>query len=260
MITLIGHGYIGEAIWNKLQYQSYIPAYWLTHNESIPKDTTIIVNAAGYTGSPNVDACEIHKEDTIAGNVLWPLKLEMENKNTPIIHISSGCVYTGYEKDFTEEDEPNFNFDNGSFYSGSKALEQKLLAPYMNKSYILRIRMPFGSENHPKNLLNKLKNYDKLVDFRNSLSHVDDVAEVVYHFISNRPATGIYNLTNGGSKMTREIADMMGLNKQWFTKPEFLSAMKAPRSNCVLDNTKLKKIFPIRDVDVALKDAISKYR
>jgi UDP-glucose 4,6-dehydratase len=260
MITLIGHGYIGEAIWNKLQYQSYIPAYWLTHNESIPKDTTIIVNAAGYTGSPNVDACEIHKEDTIAGNVLWPLKLEMENKNTPIIHISSGCVYTGYEKDFTEEDEPNFNFDNGSFYSGSKALEQKLLASYMNKSYLLRIRMPFGSEKHPKNFLTKLQTYAKLIDFRNSLSHVDDVANVVFHFIAKRPKTGIYNLTNGGSKTTREIVEMMGMKKDWFTEAEFFSAVKAPRSNCVLDNNKLKNIFPIRNIDEALKDAIENYK
>lgn len=261
MITLIGHGYIGQAIWNRLQYGSYTPAYWIRHGESISKDTKIIINAAGYTGSPNVDACEIHKEDTILGNVLWPLKLEMENPNTKIIHISSGCVYTGYEKDFTEEDEPNFNFDNGSFYSGSKALEQKLLAPYMNKSYLLRIRMPFGCEKHPKNFLTKLEKYSKLIDFRNSLSHVDDVAETVIHFIIRKPSPGIYNVTNGGSKTTREIANMMGLqSKEWFSESEFSTAVKAPRSNCVLDNTKLTKVFPIRNIDDALKDAIAKYQ
>ena len=260
MITLIGHGYIGQAIWKKLGFQSYMPAYWISHKDKIPNDTRVIINAAGYTGSPNVDACELYKEDTIAGNVLWPIELERRNLHLPIIHISSGCVYTGYEKDFTEEDEPNFNFDNGSFYSGSKALQQRLLAPYLNKSYLLRIRMPFGSEKCPKNLLTKLEKYAKLIDFRNSLSHVDDVAEVALFFATNKPKPGIYNVTNGGSKTTKEIVDMMGLNKDWFTHDQFRAATTAPRSNCVLDNTKLKTVFPIRNVDDALKDAIGNYK
>lgn len=258
MIALIGHGYIGQTIWNNFQ-KNYLSIYWLDHKQTVPIDTKFIVNAAGYTGSPNVDACEIHKEDTIAGNVLWPLKLEQENPNIPIIHISSGCVYTGYEKDFTEEDEPNFNFDNGSFYSGSKALEQKLLEPYMNKSYLFRIRMPFGKKRHPKNFLTKLENYTKLIDFRNSFSYIDDVAEVVTHFVKNRPTPGIYNVTNGGSKTTSEVVDMMKLQKNWFTESEFAAAVKAPRSNCVLNNTKLKNVFPIRDIDDALRDAIKFY-
>ena len=42
-----------------------------------------------------------------------------------LAQISSGCIYNGYEKRFTEEDEPNFTFNNGSFYSGSKALCEK---------------------------------------------------------------------------------------------------------------------------------------
>src|SRR6185369_6560742 len=29
-----------------------------------------LINAAGYTGKPNVDACEIAKADTLAGNTL----------------------------------------------------------------------------------------------------------------------------------------------------------------------------------------------
>ena len=32
----------------------------------------VVINAAGYTGKPNVDACELAKEDTIHGNIVWP--------------------------------------------------------------------------------------------------------------------------------------------------------------------------------------------
>ena len=136
MITLIGHGYVGKHIAHELENQK-LDYQWISHKDIIPK-SDVIINAAGYTGFPNVDACEIYKQETIDGNVIWPIQLELNNINTPIVHISSGCVYTGYDKEYTEEDEPNFNFNNGSFYSGSKALGQKMLEPFMNKSYLLQ--------------------------------------------------------------------------------------------------------------------------
>lgn len=265
MITLIGHGYIGTEIESKMCIDSRFQYHWIHHNESIPKNTSVIINAAGYTGSPNVDACEIYRDETINGNVLWPLYLEKTNLNIPIIHISSGCVYTGYDKEYTELDPPNFTFSNGSFYSGSKALAQSLLEPYMHKSYLLRIRMPFGSTQHQKNFLTKLHKYNKLIDFRNSLSCVDDVADVVICMAINelyktdKRAPGIYNVVNPGSKTTKEIANMMGITKDWFTYEEFSEAVTAPRSNCVLSSNKLDSIFKIPSIDVALKKAIENY-
>ena len=59
--------------------------------------------------------------------------------------ISSGCIYGGYEKDFTEDDVPNFDFQNGSFYSGTKALAEKLYCK------TIKIAMFFDSEYHLMN-------------------------------------------------------------------------------------------------------------
>lgn len=258
MITLIGHGYVGDHISKELDNQK-IPYHWIRHTDTIAKDTTVIINAAGYTGSPNVDACEIHKQDTIAGNVVWPITLELNNPNIPIVHISSGCVYTGYDKNFTEEDTPNFNFDNGSFYSGSKALGQQLLEPFMHKSYLLRIRMPFGDTDHPKNFLTKMKKYSKLISYDNSLSYMPDVAAVaVAMAISKNIPTGIYNVCNPGFSNAKEIVGMMGINKEFFTEDEFRNAVVAERSNCILDTNKLERVFQIRTIKQALKEAISK--
>ena len=36
------------------------------------KKPEFLVNAAGYTGKPNVDACEINRADTLQGNTLFP--------------------------------------------------------------------------------------------------------------------------------------------------------------------------------------------
>lgn len=258
MITLIGHGYVGDHIKQELDKQG-VKYTWITHNDAIPKDTTVIINAAGYTGSPNVDACEKERQQTIDGNVIFPLELEHSVGDIPVVHISSGCVYTGYKNgDWTEYDEPNFDFNNGSFYSGTKTLAQRLLIPFLNKSYLLRIRMPFGDYDHPKNLLSKLMKYNKLINFENSLSYVNDVASVAVHFATTLPTPGIYNVCNPGSKTTKQIADMMGLTKQWFTEQEFNEFVTAPRSNCVLSTAKLDQIYPLKSADETLSLAISK--
>jgi dTDP-4-dehydrorhamnose reductase len=255
MITLIGHGYIGKHIHNEL-FEQKMEHNWISHKDPIPMNTDYIINCAGYTGVPNVDACEYNKQETIEGNVLFPLSLERIT-SVPIMHISSGCVYTGYKDGgWLETDTPNFNFDNASFYSASKTLAQELLMPYMNKSYLMRVRMPFCNENNPKSLLTKLRKYDKLIDKENSVSCVFDIAKVAVHFYKTRPEYGIYNLCNKGSTTTKKISDKMGLNKDWFTDEEFKNSVIAPRSNCVLNTDKLEFVYKIRSTDEALDSCI----
>jgi UDP-glucose 4,6-dehydratase len=254
MITLIGHGYVGDHISKQLILEN-LPHHRIRHTDVIPDDTHVIINAAGYTGSPNVDACEIYKQETIDGNVIFPLKLEQHN--IPVVHISSGCVYTGYkEGGWLETDRPNFDFNNGSFYSGAKSLEQEVLMPYMTRSYLLRIRMPFGFKHHPKNFLTKMINYEKLISYENSLSYMPDVASVAVKFATELPEPGIYNVCNPGSSSAEEIVELLNIKKSWFTEEEFNRSVKAPRSNCVLNTDKLQKIFPIQSVSSALYSAI----
>lgn len=260
MITLIGHGYIGGYIQRELEHQN-IKYSWINHLDRLPSTTTSVINAAGFTGKPNVDVCEIRRQETVQGNVIFPWELEQQAGAIPVVHVTSGCVYDGYPPGgYTEQDAPDFNFDNGSFYSGTKALAQHLLRPYLNKSYLLRIRLPFAAEPDPKNLLTKLTQYPKLLDVKNSLSNVGDVARVAVHFAQHLPEPGIYNVTNPGSKNTREIADLLGLDKQWFTAEEFATAVKAPRSNCVLNTDKLSKVFPIPHIDQALPQAVAQFK
>ena len=35
-------------------------------------DYAFLICAAGYTGKPNVDACELHKQETLLGNAILP--------------------------------------------------------------------------------------------------------------------------------------------------------------------------------------------
>lgn len=258
MIGLIGHGYVGTYVEKYLKRNGF-KYLWLTHKDKIPAEVKFLINAAGYTGVPNVDACEIYKDECVNGNILFPLELE-KRFDGPIIHISSGCVYTGYDKHFTENDAPNFTFNNASFYSACKGLEQELLKPYLHKSYLFRIRMPFGPDRTQKNLLTKLEAYDKLIDKENSVTQVEDLAEVIGHFIRTKPAYGIYNVTNVGSTTTKKLADALALNKEWMTDEEFKSITKAPRSNCVLSTKKLESVYKMRSVDEAVFDTVKRYK
>lgn len=262
MITLIGHGYVGSAIARELMAQS-VKFHWAHHDGGNggslhfnPPQPDAIINAAGFTGNPNVDECERRRAETIAGSIVFPLNLERSFAGVPIVHISSGCVYNGYKPGgWTEEDRPNFDFTNGSFYSGVKALEQDVLD--LQANYLLRIRLPFGRDDHPKNYLTKLKKYERLIDVRNSLSCVEDVAKTAVHFAIYKPPPGIYNVVNRGDVMTRDVATIMGLRKPWFTEDEFRTAVVAPRSNCTLSTEKLERIMPVRNVADALREAIA---
>src|SRR5207244_6710664 len=58
---------------------------------------SFVINAAGYTGKPNVDACETARADTLQGNTLLPLTIAQAcvAASIPFGHVSSGCIYSG---------------------------------------------------------------------------------------------------------------------------------------------------------------------
>ncbi len=153
MILLLGaSGYIGEAFVRELQRRQW-PFQPLSRREvdysrfevllEFLKKTRpeFLVNVAGVTGKPNVDACEIARAETLAGNALLPQTIAQACAvcAIPWGHVSSGCVFSGAkvtqngqtraEKDltradlrslveqspgaihgFTETDPPNFTF------------------------------------------------------------------------------------------------------------------------------------------------------
>jgi dTDP-4-dehydrorhamnose reductase len=257
MITLIGHGYVGNYINTEL-FNSGLKYKWIHRDEDIPQGTEFIINAAGYTGVPNVDACESARDQTIKGNVLFPLDLENRSE-VPVLHISSGCVYTGYtDGGWLEEDVPNFTFDNASFYSASKSLFQELwMQQWYYRSYIFRIRMPFGPDTNDKNLLMKLGKYPKLVNHLNSISYLPDVAAAAVYFARFRPTPGIYNAVNPQAMKIGDIAMFLNRPMEFLDEKEAKKAMKAPRSNCVLNSDKMQSIYRFKDSTQALRESVN---
>lgn len=232
-----------------------------------------ILNCAGFTGKPNVDACEDQKELCFRLNVLLPETLARvsSDENISLIQIGSGCIYQGIPftnepgRGFKEEDEPNFSFDHPpcSYYSGTKAEMEKRIRDIPGVS-IWRIRMPFSSRHEDRNLLTKLSKYPKVLEARNSLTDLPEMVLVSLKMLLAKVPSGIYNLTNPGSVLSSEILSIMlrhGVRKKppvfFSSEEEIASAMRAPRSSCVLDSTKISRLgFSLRDIHEALACAV----
>jgi dTDP-4-dehydrorhamnose reductase len=291
MILLLGAtGYIGQAFATELQRRNQ-PFTALSRKELDYSQFELllqhlqrtkpefVVNAAGYTGKPNVDACENAKADTLQGNTLLPQTIAQAcaAAHIPWGHVSSGCIYSGakikigteirVEKDltrpdlkalvasnpqailgFTEDDEPNFSFRQPpcSFYSGTKALAEEAIRD-VGQSYIWRLRIPFDEFDNARNYLTKVQRYPRVYDNVNSISHRADFVSACLDLWKLRAPFGIYNVTNPGFFTTREVVEaierILKPNRPfafWESDEEFYQvAAKTPRSNCVMDTAKL---------------------
>lgn len=287
MILLLGgSGYVGSAF-RALFQERGIDCLSVSRREcdlervapltELIRDTgaEFLINAAGYTGKPNVDACETDKAACLAGNAVLPgvIRTACERAGLPWGHVSSGCIYTGTRPDgggFTEADPPNFCFrtDNCSFYSGTKALGEECLAGAA-QTYVWRLRIPFDHVDSPRNYLSKLQRYRRLLEARNSLSHLGEFVAAAWACWERRVPFGIYNVTNTGSATTREVAALIRQRLRverefdfFASEEEFLrTAARTPRSNCVLDNAKLRAAgIPISGVHDALERSLAAWQ
>jgi len=314
MVILLGAtGYIGQAFGRELNQQG-IPFRPLSRKEINYADYRVlratlqkekpefVINAAGFTGKPNVDSCENQKGETIAGNITLAQTVAQacDVAGIKLGFVSSGCIYTGAKvrkecgtwavedrlteplvsellskrservAGFAETDEPNFCFahNNCSFYSGTKALAEEVMAGFPD-FYVWRLRIPFDEFDGSRNYLSKVQRYAKVYQNWNSISHRRDfVAACLDSWLQKIPG-GAYNVVNPGYISTREVVEKIQKRLKpnweaqfWQSDDEFYRfGAITPRSNCILDTTKILKAgIRIRSVGEALEDALTRWR
>lgn len=287
MILLLGStGYVGTAFHRKLE-ELQIPHQALSRRTVNYTDrktlvdtirqtsATFLINAAGYTGKPNVDACEVHKAECLQGNAVFPgtIQAACDMAGIPWGHVSSGCIFTGRRTDgapFAELDTPNFCFrtNNCSWYSGTKALGEECLTD-SESTFIWRLRIPFNHEDSNRNYLSKLVRYERLLQAENSISHLGDFVSACIECWQKRTPFGLYNVTNSGSVTTSRVTELIqehllpDKHYSFFeNEEEFMQiAAKTPRSNCVLSNQKLLATgIAMRTVDDAIIDSLKQWQ
>lgn len=255
-ILVVGRGWVGRKMFDQLVLGGHVVTLCPHHKaiETINGNNQYdwVVNCAGVTGSPNVDACEKIKQKTMEANATFPLKLfeQCELNHIRFAHFSSGCIYQGNIDD--EYADPNFF---GSVYSISKGISDLLLR---EKCLLFRVRLPFDGTLNNKNLLLKLLNYSKSGKLmEGGLNSITDIDEAVDHAadLIESGADGPYNLVNWNPITTHEIAEMMELNCEWYTEEEFKGVTVARRSNCVIPA--YERMSPVK---IALAKRIAQFK
>lgn len=247
---------------------------------------THVLNAAGCTGRPNVDWCEDNKEQTVRSNVIGTLTLadQCAQRGIHCTIFATGCIYQYDEKHpmggagFKEEDAPNFV---GSFYSMTKGHVEpvsipgeassisecasdvrQILASY-NNVLILRLRMPVSDDLHPRNFVTKISKYDRVVDIPNSNTILHDLLPGSI-LLAEHNNTGVYNFTNPGAISHNEVLalfkEVVRPNYTWknFSLEEQAKVIKAGRSNCKLDTTKL--VSKLKEYNYEIPEVHDAYR
>ena len=276
-ILILGKGYIASKIeknWSlnkdyNLIFCSQEETKYLTQLDKLIQDhkPVFVINCYGFTGKPNVDSCENHKEECHQRNVkdAYNILSECIDWKTNFITISTGCVYNDENgRVFTEEDEHNFGYSNptSSTYSKSKSWFEKDFVSRISeddvesKNYLLRIRMPFDNVMDDKNYINKIIKYDKLINYPNSVTDVRSLVRFIEIIIGGDVEQGVFNVVNKNPITTEQVVDIYNEYcshlfpkkevDRWYSTDDLLSEglMKCRRSNCVLSTEKLEKYYP----------------
>lgn len=279
-ILILGDGYMGNHLYNhlsqffkvdkksrkQLDYHDPNTLYkYLLNN-----DVKVVINCSGFTGTPNIDEAELKKD------LCWELNVDVpklinnicDKAGINYLHVSSGCIYDGYHKDWTEEDAPNFGMFNNkaSFYSKCKHAFE--LTTKDLKGKILRIRMPLGPDSSRRNYLSKIRNYNNLIDFKNSKTYIPDFCEFVKELLIKEDGfwtcREIYNVVNPDPLTTKQVCDIMTeygyQNNHWkFVDISELDIISS-RSNCVLDCSKVMEIYKMKTEEETLREIFSNER
>lgn len=233
-VLVVGRGWTGNKVHQELLsrgHESVLVSHDFKTMYSRIDGSDWVVNCAGVTGTPNVDACENDKLNTYKGNAVFPVELYdlATFYGARFAHFSSGCIYQGTIE--SVDADPNYF---GSTYSISKGISDMILK---NTSLVFRIRMPFTGVNERKNYLTKVYNYAQTAKLwdggYNSMTDLDEAVKVACNLIEDGE-TGSQNLVNQGALNMHEVAEIMGITPEWFSDEDFTKATAAGRSTCTI--------------------------
>ena len=195
-------------------------------------------------------------------------------KSIHLVHVGSGCIFFGespnthksilqqkivYDYGWNESDFANPK----SFYSKTK-YSCDLAIQDMDNVSILRIRMPISDKNNQRNLINKLRGYQNIIDIPNSVTFVSDFVKCIDWVIKNK-VTGTFHVTNPepltAVQVMREYQKHVPSHKfNIISEAELDKLTAAKRSNCILDSTKLNNAgFFLTPTQEALKECMANY-
>jgi 3,5-epimerase/4-reductase len=266
-ILILGKGFIGERLQRELNCKidgSMINCFSDAEKLVKKHNPEIIINCIGITGRRNVDDCELEKDATLLANSFVPVILAeiCLRSNIKLVHISSGCIFNYDYKKNKPIKENSQNYFFRLFNSRSKIYADRAVEILAREYNILiaRIRIPLLNAKHPKNVLDKLIKYKKVIDIPNSVTYIPGFIRAIKHLIKI-DARGIYNVVNKGSL---RYPALMKVYQKYVPDFKFkviaLKKLGLVRTNLVLSTRKLEKAgFKVRNINSVLEECVKEY-
>ena len=266
-ILILGKGFIGKCLQKEFncQIDGAIISCFSDAQKLVKKyNPKIIINCIGVTGKRNIDDCELAKNATLLGNSFVPIilaEVALRN-NIKLVHISSGCIFNYDFKKSKPVDEQSKDYFCRLFYSRSMIYAERSLEALAQDYNILiaRIRIPLLNAKHPKNVLDKLLKYNKVIDVPNSVTYIPDFIKAIKHLLKIN-ARGIYNVVNKGCL---RYPDLMQVYQKYVPSFKFktiaLNKLGLVRTNLLLSTKKLEKSgFKVRNINLVLDECVKEY-
>lgn len=211
----------------------------------------------GYTtidyleGGP--DKTRLNVRDNLYAPTLLALLCKKYGKH--LTYLGTGCIFEyedasghslGSGKGYTEEDIPNFF---KSSYSVVKGFTDRLMHNLSDTVLNVRIRMPVSNQVNGRNFITKIAGYKQVVNIPNSVTVLPELLPLMID-MAKKKRVGTINLVNPGAISHNQV---LGLYQKYidpefvinnFTAEEQSKILKAGRSNCELDASKLQSLYP----------------
>jgi 3,5-epimerase/4-reductase len=203
--------------------------------------------------------------ENVRDNLYGPLVLGLlcQKYNIHYTYLGTGCIFSGYNEEYKEENTPDFF---GSSYSVVKGFTDRLMKQLDDNVLNVRIRMPITSEkNNVRNFIYKITHYEKICSMTNSMTVLPELLPLMID-MADKKQTGTINLTNPGAithneilEMYKEIVDPTFI-WQNFTIEEQDNILLSGRSNNILDTTKLVNLYPnVKPIKESIREVLQNY-
>jgi nucleoside-diphosphate-sugar epimerase len=192
---IIGHGYVASAFervgfptigkdqfyYNGQNFDQLIP---------LVESYTVLINCLAKTNTTWTEQPQNFKELWLT-NVKFVQELSDYCVETgkKLVHISTIDLY-GNEHDVDRNNEDRRDLDINTDYRFSKYASERMCNP---QDLILRIRLPYDDQDHPKNLLTKIQKFTSFYHLKTGLTYLPDLVSACQILLEN-DQSGIFNI------------------------------------------------------------------
>lgn len=246
---VLGNGFVGKQLALCLMADTTDKRlHELTEADIAPYD--FVINTAAKTA---IDWCEKNREETFDTNVLQAIRIAKLTKGK-YVFMSSACI-------FKSDDQYQVNYEDATpnpqcFYTYTKLMAEQLLEEIKPDTLIIRPRLLISEKSHPRNTLDKLLKYDKVLTTQESATILEDMISKIITLMQEN-ASGAYNIFNEGTISPSEIMDIFQHSHTKITKQELdeLTKDKARRVSTILGTKRTTPMRSIRDRIVEIRNS-----